>query len=61
MLLQKFPKEFLYCPRYLLKTVTKNTASEISETTFINKDCRGQISPKDGHKVLLQKFPKQFL
>ena len=61
MLLQKFPKEFLYCPRYLLKTVTKNTASEISETTFINKGCRGQISPKDGHKLLLQKFPKQFL
>ena len=62
MLLQKFPKQFLYCPRFLLKTVTKcapeisetlfikvfpdfsqrrskNTASEISETTFINKGC----------------------
>ena len=72
MLLQKFPKQFLNCPRFLLKTVTicaseisetlfikvfpdfsqrrsKNTASEISETTFIN------------NKVLLQKFPKQFL
>ena len=62
MLLQKFPKQFLYCPRFLLKTVakcapeisetlftkvfpdfsqrrSKNTASEISETTFINKGC----------------------
>lgn len=34
MLLQKFPKQFLYCPRFLLKTVTK-CASEISETLFI--------------------------
>ena len=62
MLFQKFPKQFLYCPRFLLQTVTKcaseisetlfikffpdfsqrrskNTASEISETTFINKGC----------------------
>ena len=34
MLLQKFPKQFLYCPRFLLKTVTK-CAPEISETLFI--------------------------
>ena len=34
LLLQKFPKQFLYCPRFLLKTVTK-CAPEISETLFI--------------------------
>ena len=44
MLLQKFPKEFLYCPRYLLKTVTKNTASEISETTFIAAERAKRVS-----------------
>ena len=35
MLLQKFPKQFLYFPRCLLMTVAK-CAPEISETLFIN-------------------------
>ena len=48
MLLQKFPKQFLYCPRFFLKTVTK-CASEISETLFIKLF---QISLKDGQKIL---------
>ena len=34
MLLQKFPKQLLYCPRFLLKTVAKCNP-EISETLFI--------------------------
>ena len=34
MLLQKFPKQFLYFPRRLLMTVAK-CAPEISETLFI--------------------------
>ena len=34
MLLQKFPKQFLYFPRFLLKTVAK-CDPEISETLFI--------------------------
>ena len=35
----------------------QNVASEISERVSL----LSQISPKDGHKVFLQKFPKQFL
>ena len=57
MLLQKFPKQFLFCPRFLLKTVTK-CASQISETLFLRFF---QISLKDGQKTLLRKFPKQLL
>ena len=34
MLLQKFPKQLLYCPTFLLKTVAKCNP-EISETLFI--------------------------
>ena len=48
MLLQKFPKRFLYCPRFFLKAVAK-CASEISETLFIKPF---QISLKDGQKIL---------
>ena len=36
---------------------SQNVASEISERVSL----LSQISPKDGHKVFLQKFPKQFL
>ena len=35
----------------------QNVASEISERVSL----LSQISPKDGHKVFRQKFPKQFL
>ena len=53
MLLPKFPRQFLYCPRFLLKTVTK-CAPEISETLFIT------VVP-DVQITLLWQFPKQLL
>ena len=82
ILLQKFPKQLLYCPRFLLKTVTKcapeisetlfikvfpdfsqrrskNTASEISETTFINKGC-SRILLKTVAKCCVRNFRSSF-
>ena len=43
MLLQKFPKQFLYFPRFLLKTVAR-CDPEISETLFIKVNCSRFLS-----------------
>ena len=52
MLLQKFPKHFLHCPRFLLKTVTK-CASEISEILYFIKVVPG-FSQRRSQSVALK-------
>ena len=56
MLLQKFPKEFPYCPRFLLKTVTKCSVRNF-RNSFYNDCLSARVMHKEqGVEISIPRF-----